>query len=288
MAFTVHSSSVNTGFSSSIVVTAPTGITVGDLLIAHGHTNSLAGLDTPSGWTEVADIQFSGAVDIRQQAFSKIADSADASAGNFTFSITGGGTDDLSAGIIRISGHAATDFIDDTTTYAGAVSSGTSTMTATAMSQTSADSLVLWLVGVVTTEGSSSNYTMATSAPSAVEIYDASTASANDQFISSAYGLRSATGTTGNFSCDVTCSTGTNSGSLIGLIIAPSVSDSFSATVQSATFSLSAPTTNSTVEYPATALAPTLTINAPTVTTPNRKFTPQSKPTTVFTNQNIS
>lgn len=116
MAFPVvqsyQSTATNTN-ASSIVVTKPTGLTVGDLMvafIAFSHLGSSGqNINLPSGWTGVQGVNQNRVV---FSAFYKVADSSDVAASNFTFTFTT--TVEQSSGSIhRISGFATTRIIED-------------------------------------------------------------------------------------------------------------------------------------------------------------------------------
>ena len=78
------SSSSNGGDNvSPLVVSAPAGIQVDDLLLAYVSTREDGGnIGAPAGWTEIFEVANGNAVDLA--AFYKVADAADASAGSFS------------------------------------------------------------------------------------------------------------------------------------------------------------------------------------------------------------
>ena len=91
---------------SSLVVTAPTGISVGDYLIAWAgwrDNGSSRELSTPSGWTSLYNSgdEFDGAA-----LFVKVAVSGDTTAADYTFTFSSN-TNYVAAGILRISGAAS-------------------------------------------------------------------------------------------------------------------------------------------------------------------------------------
>ncbi len=103
MAAVVQSSS-NTAYGAApVVITKPTGLAVGDLMIASvvAHQDGVGDttMNTPSGWTLLASNGASGA---GNALFAKIADSADVSASDFSFSNTSASF--MAGSILRVTG----------------------------------------------------------------------------------------------------------------------------------------------------------------------------------------
>lgn len=80
----------NTDTSTSIVITAPAGITVGDQLIALIEHGEFRTITAPSGFTKVRDGDFA-ALNDGHDIWVKTADSGDAGASTFTFSVASAG-----------------------------------------------------------------------------------------------------------------------------------------------------------------------------------------------------
>lgn len=100
----VVQSSASVGFAaSSATITKPTGLAVGDLMIASvvAHTSSAGDVDmnTPSGWTLLASNNGGGS---GNAMFAKIADSGDTAASNFVF--TNGDSAFMAGSILRVTG----------------------------------------------------------------------------------------------------------------------------------------------------------------------------------------
>jgi len=113
---------------SSITITKPSGLAVGDLMVAI-IASVIDANNTPSGWAK-SDNWGLG----RLSLFTKIADSSDVAASNFTF--TNSGTSRPMAGIlyrvtgagnsaVYFDGHGTTDSTSDTLATSGTVSVGT-------------------------------------------------------------------------------------------------------------------------------------------------------------------
>lgn len=108
MAITVESSAQADYNSSSVTITKPTGLTVGDLMVATIAGEDNAALTTLSGWTALqTDTTIAATVSVQY----KIADSSDVAASNFTF--TNSNSKNMAGAILRISGHAPTALFSD-------------------------------------------------------------------------------------------------------------------------------------------------------------------------------
>lgn len=70
---------------TSMVVTKPTGLAVGDLLLGIGQCVTSRTISAPGGWTVVANDSST----MRVYIWTKIADSSDVAASNFTFTASG-------------------------------------------------------------------------------------------------------------------------------------------------------------------------------------------------------
>lgn len=151
MAIVVESQASSSGTStSSVTITKPTGLAVGDCLIAT-IINADADDETitlPSGWTSIVNQTGSNA-DATVRIMAKIAEAADVSASDFTFSASN--TCVLLGGsILRVTGialdlNAATD--SDTLGSGGSPATFTTTLTPNTDG-------ALWLLGISITNGS--------------------------------------------------------------------------------------------------------------------------------------
>lgn len=140
MAFpVVQNTQTNSGSSvSSVVITKPTGLAVGDALVASicfYQSGSSRTFNTPAGWTEQTkkDNQDGGIA-----VYTKVADSSDVSASNFTFSISS--VADLMAGSLSRVTEYSTFGVSESDENISP-SSATSTYT-TALTPTVSDNLV--------------------------------------------------------------------------------------------------------------------------------------------------
>lgn len=106
MAVTVQSSTTQDWASAaSVTLTKPTGLAVGDLMIGCIAAEAQS-LTTPSGWTaqENNDDYMAAAI------FTKVADSSDVAASNFTFSL--GATGYGAGALLRVDGQTSTPSFD--------------------------------------------------------------------------------------------------------------------------------------------------------------------------------
>lgn len=110
MAVPVVESSSTTAFATSatsIVITKPSGLEIGDLLIGtilymdSGSSNSLT---SPAGWTNLQVVDMSDSFR-RLYVVYKVATSTETAASNFTFNLAVSGT--IGGGLIRVSGVAS-------------------------------------------------------------------------------------------------------------------------------------------------------------------------------------
>lgn len=86
---TYRTSGVSPGANgTSIVINAPTGIVVGDLLIATLHVSTNPSTNSLTGWTSIKKTVYSSGPGGTLETFYKVADSGDAAAGTFTFTCT--------------------------------------------------------------------------------------------------------------------------------------------------------------------------------------------------------
>jgi hypothetical protein len=131
-----RSASYATSTSGSVTVTAPSGLTAGDLLLA-GLSYQGSCMSTPSGWILIrCDTNTSGSNNVTSSVFYKFATSSDVTAGSFPFAT--GGTSGTVAGIIAYTGADPTTPIDTS----GAATGSSTTATTPTMSVTSNARLV--------------------------------------------------------------------------------------------------------------------------------------------------
>lgn len=198
MAVTLESSSSTTfATATTTVVTKPTGLAVGDLMIAQYTYNNPAAVHTlPSGWTSIRNAQTNNTY---QNVAYKIADSTDVAATNFTF--TTSSSLKQAAGIVRISGFTQGQPITQSNFEENDLSA-TNPVFATTITPF-ADSMLLMLIATSAsgaTYTSPSAYSVVTSNPTWTEIWDFANNTGNNMGMAAAYGVRTASTATGNAS----------------------------------------------------------------------------------------
>jgi len=124
MAVTLASSSTTNNLgaaTASLVLTKPTGLAVGDIILALFGVNTSTAVTKPSGWaTHASDTTIAGGASAIYLDY-KIADSSDVAASDFTWSFTSS----VNSGVImRVTGG-----MTDHTKWKSAASSGTNTLT---------------------------------------------------------------------------------------------------------------------------------------------------------------
>lgn len=168
--------------STTAVITKPTSLAVGDLMMAilvnqTGVTSDWTG---PSGWTSYANTTIlSSGTEMRLTVMYKVAEASDVSASNFTF--TQSQNVSRSGAILRITNFgfidqtAKTDFFNTTTTLSPI----------TGITPTKINELLLMIVVGGESSGTDptySGYSIATSNPSWTEIFDLSNSSGTTGF----------------------------------------------------------------------------------------------------------
>lgn len=266
------SSTTSIAISSTCVLTKPSGLSVGDLMIAYvgGVLNTAADYTAPVGWTVLVG-QSNGAESVR--AFYKVADSSDVAASNFTFN--GSGTDYIGGGIIRVTG-AASIF----TNYSTQISA-TATFNTADLTPDGANSLLLFFVFYVGgVSGGITSYACATSNPTWTEVFDFnSTAPSTDFGLALAYANRPEITSTGDFSCS-------DPGDEFGIFIslAPVINTTATPGVMSITTSTASPTVTGTGTASIGEIYATMSVSAPTVTTPTETWSNTQKSSSTWTN----
>ena len=110
MAVTVQSVSTGTLSSTSNTVTKPSGLAVGDLMVALLFKNHSSYLPFPSGWTNLVPV---GANNHRLRVVYKVADLGDVAASTFTFSAGSG--DRIAVTLYRITDGVSSSIDQDST-----------------------------------------------------------------------------------------------------------------------------------------------------------------------------
>lgn len=269
MAVTYQSVQTNTtGSGTTVVVTKPTSLAVGDLMLAQfafgvdGRTITL-----PSGFVELDKRENTSNGHTSQISY-KIADAGDVAASNFTFTMSGV-ADYLQASILRITGQAASPFND----YDGQYNSSASTTCSIPSITTSESSLIVIFEGVAGGSVTASGQTITTSPPTFTEIYDFSGGASTSQ-ISCAYGRRLESTDTGAVS--VTLSSSVRS---VGHVVSIAPLITTSTTTESVTLS-------EDIDYNiGVTVSESITATENMVNTKSRQWNNPDKSTSVWDNQ---
>lgn len=199
------------GLSSSVTITKPTSLAVGDLMVAQiaATASSTPGITTLSGWTLVrSDASSDGTSGTVSSLFWKVATSGDVAATNFTFVTSGTG----SCGSIS-------RFTEANTTAPTDQSNGNNATGVTALSTsgiTPTKNTGTFLIFTTSSDNKSptvSGYAIATGNPSWSEAYDDSFGDigpgSREVIISMAYGSRNTLTATGNATATLSLSMAT-------------------------------------------------------------------------------
>lgn len=150
MANVVESTSTTAETSTtSLVITKPTGLAVGDLLNATIF-DSAGAPATPAGWTSILSTALSPRF---VKILAKIADSSDVAASNFSFG-SSGGTTTMSGALMRVSGVRTDTLGDDSENQSQTNTSAPASWT-TSLSPTTIDSylVLVFTCGTLNTSG---------------------------------------------------------------------------------------------------------------------------------------
>ncbi len=198
MAIAYVASGVSPGAdSTTCVVVKPAGLAAGHLMVAHIVSDKTAGdysVTPPASWTLIRETEY-GATSVMSSLFWKIADAADASASDFTFTL-GANAEENKGWISAWSGtHLTTPINANNGTYTS--ESGT-TITSASITPTVANCVVCFFASVNALR-TVSTYAIATNNPASwSEAYDAQYNSTIDITGSMAYAARPETSATGN------------------------------------------------------------------------------------------
>lgn len=180
----VQTAGTNPDSNGSIDVTKPTGLAVGDLMIASGVGSTNNGITFPSGFTQLTEVGALTAGHMRSAIAWKVADSSDVAASTFNFSAG-------VASISRITG-AGSSFV-----YSGSIADNTANPSFTGVTPKDyGGDILLMQFWSASINVNISGYAIGTSNPSwteGFEIQGGSTASM-------AYATRTQVTATGNFS----------------------------------------------------------------------------------------
>lgn len=210
--------------ATTSVVTKPTGLAVGDLMIAQFSADSTAYTYTPaSGFTLIDTI--TGGANRMSKIYYKVADSSDVAASNFTFTISSSGN--CSANIMAFSGASVPQPIFSNSK----VVDSSSVLSIPSINVLANSIIVQCMVTASGGTASASGYAIATSNPSWTEAYDINVSTVMSH--ASAYSaVRSASTATGAGSITIASGSALTGGALM-LSIPPDQSISQTDTITS-------------------------------------------------------
>jgi len=201
-------STLATGSGASITITKPTGLQVGDLMVANigaHNTNDIetTSVSTKSGWSNALGANYATRVCFSVQY--RIAEAADVGASNFTFDLSNANMGVIRGSILRCSGAGTLNPVGatDSETQTG-INSETFTGSLTAYTPGANGALVIMQVGLYNTGGGGvtvSDYTA--SGVSFAELYDVSSGSSNTSAIASAYGIQTTAAALSTYSATI-------------------------------------------------------------------------------------
>ena len=284
-------------FGQTIVITKPTSLAVGDLMIAHiGLVNKSGGgtpanIDAPAGWTSLGEASIKpGSSWAASQVFYIVATSTETAATDFTFTNDTGAGFLMAGAIYRITGQGD---VSQLQLASATVASGSTPTYTNTVTPNYADSLLLFLAVIQDNQnsGSATGYAITTSNPTWTERYDMYGdgsgyfgVGAGDGLMVGATASRPEVTATGDSTVTFT-TFGANSVGFI-VVVPPVVSVSNSPSVLDVVSSIQEPTVTGDADV--TVSSPevvTMSLQAPTVTTPGNTWADQSKSTTTWTDQ---
>lgn len=208
----------------SITITKPSGLAVGDLIVAQIATSYIGSMfSVPSGFTEIRRTTtlppsgfYSSSI-----LYSKVADSGDVAASNFTWTFDNSFSYKASGIILRVTGQKSVSPI--TNNNGGTDANGSSPQSyAIGVTPTDANSLIILFFSVTEGAVDLSSYSIATDNPSWTEAYNQTTTSGSASTAAGAYATRAQTTATGNVSVSGLGSDDYSVAQIV--VIAPSVS----------------------------------------------------------------
>lgn len=233
MAITLESISTKTlAAGASTTITKPTGLSVGDVMVACiGSVSPFGGagaLDVPSGWTALQNSNYNNFGTLFSYAiFTKTADSSDVAASNFTFNHTTYGRN-MGGVIARVSGFG---IVDDSSFVSSAAASPVTVASSITPTLPNSLNFVFLLAGDNTSVGSAvsfSNPSIATDNPTWTEQLDSSISDGNARYGIAVYTAPRAAATAwGNITLTYVQNTNADIGGVL-VNIAPRVDSSHS------------------------------------------------------------
>ena len=194
----VSAAAVNASVGTSIVITKPTGLAVGDLMIAFVGGPSDYNVNTATNWNGLTQGQSVEGNQLTMKAQWKIADAADVLLATFAFTVDAGSG--LTGFMLRIDGHDPTTPINAQSCVISNTDTDTPSLAST-ITPTVANCLIILSTWVGDNQRTYSSWTIATSPPTFDEHVDSAGAVAGtsrNMSMGCASGVRPETTATGN------------------------------------------------------------------------------------------
>ena len=277
-----YASSDSATGTGSVVITKPSGLAAGDLMVAFIADAAYGNVpNTPSGWTKI--IEHTGDLDMTITAFAKIASAGDAAAADFTFTHPNGSAT-LGGVLYRITGTlASTDNIYREASNTGTEPSADVFRFATGFTPDTASTLlIMGVTGYSNTNGfDSSNataYALETSNPSWTERHDF--VYGVDYRLSTATATRTETTATGYYQITYTAAGSETPANASGILlgITDTANGTPTITVVEAVASIQAPAATGGSQVSPSVVTATATINDPTASSASPRIVNLDKP----------
>lgn len=202
MAIAVPSTSNSGGYAATAVIPKPTGLQVGDTLIALIESSSGSGsLNTPAGWT----VAVLGSWSLTDQAiYYKVADAGDVAAADFTFTDTVGTR--MGGALLRVTGLPPSVIVSDFEAIQELGANSATIALDCTVAPTHALSLVVVIVSGHNTGTSPSSISAFVSTPAITftEVFDQeANVSAVDPVAAGAYGIQASLANITNFGATI-------------------------------------------------------------------------------------
>lgn len=264
MALAVRSTASASFTTGSVVITKPSGLAVGDLMIVCSYVINGVHLTEPAGFNIINSVSNTAV----GRLYYKFAESSDVAASNFTFTNGGGGN--AAAHMLAITGANTTNPASISATATGSSASATFSLTVTPDEN---DSLLIFHVGAFVGSGASitsSGYSIVTSNPSWTESVDQNVNSSNSGQMAVAYASRSAKTATGDAS--VTFTSGSAFFGMM-LVIRPQLTSTISETLS---------TTETITPSISTTISDTVSLTETVTEQKGRRWRTDTKPSTTW------
>lgn len=274
------------GIPHSITITKPTGLAVGDIMVAFITDTSSDINDDITGWSEHPSVDLGGGNN-GMKIYYKIADAGDVAASNFTFlfddSLGNGGSSTYMSGVIvAVQGTSPvidTSFIDEDADTDG----GTTNNYAGGLNLSQAGLLIMAVLGVGGTTPTVSGYAIATDDPGNwSEKSDFNINLTTDRCFALATADRSAITSTGAYLAVFSSSVSGSVGALV--FVTEQTNVNVSPAVISEAVSLPAPAVTGGSVVAPSVISEAVSLPAPTVTTPASKWVNTDKNSSSWVN----